>query len=163
MTSYQYNWNTIPHNCCVNQAVFLQLPSWTQTAKSMISTIHSNKIFPVLTFITVDQSFCLPCWLDFEVGHNLQLQHVEVPRPAGNFLWAHRQTMRTLQKELENTAMTWQRSVFFDLSCQTFWVLQRHLACGLNIFYFHLYLGKWSNLTNIFQMGGSTTNQLFFL
>ena len=79
----------------------------------MISTIHSNKIFPVLTFITVDQSFCLPCWLDFEVGHNLQLQHVEVPRPAGNFLWAHRQTMRTLQKELENSGFTWQRSVFF--------------------------------------------------
>ena len=27
-----------------------------------------------------------------------------------------------------------------------------------NICYFHPYLGKWSNLTNIFQMGGSTTN-----
>ena len=29
-----------------------------------------------------------------------------------------------------------------------------------NIFYLHPYLGKWSNLTNIFQMGGSTTNQM---
>ena len=29
-----------------------------------------------------------------------------------------------------------------------------------NIFYFHLYLGKIPILTNIFQMGGSTTNQL---
>jgi len=28
-----------------------------------------------------------------------------------------------------------------------------------NIFYFHPYLGKISGLTNIFQMGGSTTNQ----
>ena len=28
------------------------------------------------------------------------------------------------------------------------------------MFYFHPYLGKISNLTNIFQMGGSTTNQL---
>ena len=28
--------------------------------------------------------------------------------------------------------------------------------------YFHPYLGKWSNLTNIFRNGGSTTNQLFF-
>ena len=27
-----------------------------------------------------------------------------------------------------------------------------------NIFYFHPYLGKISNLTNIFEMGGSTTN-----
>ena len=28
------------------------------------------------------------------------------------------------------------------------------------IFYFHPYLGKISNLTNIFHMGGSTTNQM---
>ena len=28
-------------------------------------------------------------------------------------------------------------------------------------FYFHPYLGKIPNLTNIFQMGGSTTNQLW--
>ncbi len=27
------------------------------------------------------------------------------------------------------------------------------------MFYFHPYLGKIPNLTNIFQMGGSTTNQ----
>ena len=27
-----------------------------------------------------------------------------------------------------------------------------------DIYYFHPYLGKMSNLTNIFQMGGSTTN-----
>ena len=31
-----------------------------------------------------------------------------------------------------------------------------------NIFYFHPYLGKISNLTNILQMGGSTTNQFWF-
>ena len=29
-----------------------------------------------------------------------------------------------------------------------------------NIFYFHTYLGKIPSLTNIFQMGGSTTNQM---
>ena len=34
---------------------------------------------------------------------------------------------------------------------------------GLNIFYFHPYLGKWSKLTNIFQMGGSTTNQFWYV
>ena len=31
-----------------------------------------------------------------------------------------------------------------------------------NIFYFHPYLGKVSNLTNIFQMDGSTTNELWY-
>ena len=31
------------------------------------------------------------------------------------------------------------------------------------IFFFHPYLGKISNLTNIFQMGGSTTNQMILL
>ena len=32
-----------------------------------------------------------------------------------------------------------------------------------DIFYFHPYLGKIPILTNIFQMGGSTTNQLRFM
>ena len=32
-----------------------------------------------------------------------------------------------------------------------------------NMFYFHPYLGKISNLANIFQMGGSTTNQTITL
>ena len=30
------------------------------------------------------------------------------------------------------------------------------------MFYFNLYLGKIPILTNIFQLGGSTTNQFFF-
>ena len=30
---------------------------------------------------------------------------------------------------------------------------QQKLRGGFNFFYFHPYLGKWSNLTNIFQMG----------
>ncbi len=37
----------------------------------------------------------------------------------------------------------------------SFWVVVS------SIFYFHLYLGKWSNLTNIFQMGWN--HQLVFL
>ena len=36
----------------------------------------------------------------------------------------------------------------------------RYIAGVSNIFYFHPYLGKMSNLTNIFQMGGSTTNKI---
>ena len=31
-----------------------------------------------------------------------------------------------------------------------------------NVCYFHPYLVKWSNFTNIFQLGGSTTNSFFF-
>jgi len=117
--------------------------------------------------------------------------------------------MRTLQKELENSGFTWQRSVFFghrfkiwviipgiqttsaikaakigyehlismasknlrlrnlrnEVIClaKPFGCFKRHLACGLNICLFSSLFGKLSNLTNIFQMGGSTTNQLFFL
>ena len=44
---------------------------------------------------------------------------------------------------------------FFSGILQVFWVVV------LNIFYFHPYLGKWSNLTNIFQMGWN--HQLVFL
>ena len=42
------------------------------------------------------------------------------------------------------------RMVFLTLD---FWRCEKNWVVVSNIFYFHPYLGKWSNLTNIFQMG----------
>ena len=51
----------------------------------------------------------------------------------------------------------------YSLDNYRFVVAQTQLGGGnSNMFYFHPYLGKISKLTNIFQMGGSTTNQMTF-
>ena len=37
--------------------------------------------------------------------------------------------------------------------CSFHWTTKKNVEVVSTIFYFHPYLGKWSNLTNIFQMG----------
>ncbi len=55
----------------------------------------------------------------------------------------------------------WRESFTMRYSIYSILHFKHYLLGGSNsyIFYFHPYLGKISNLTNIFQMGDSTTNQ----
>ena len=64
--------------------------------------------------------------------------------PGGNMIWVS----------------PFDTNIWYWVEVEFTWKI--YLAGGnLNIFYFHPYLGKWSNLTNIFQVGWN--HQLVFL
>ena len=85
----------------------------------------------------------------FKISHSWSL------KPPGlnwnsTFVWQE-------DSPMEKTPMFTDGERFFNWRCEEESWIVRHFFCNWlvvsNIFYFHPYLGKWTNLTNIFQMG----------
>ena len=78
-------------------------------------------------------------WMLRLVVTSLPLKAIFFVFPHTNFLAAHWNC--------------WPVSVFWVFFRKVVMMKQLEVAVVLNIFYFHPYLGRWSNLTNIFQRG----------
>ena len=80
-------------------------------------------------------------------------------------LWLSKQVLARLKQTFPAAQITLEHRARggCDLECLGAWSqsIQGYLVGGFNFFYFHPYLGKWSNLTNIFQMGWNHQLDIF--
>ncbi len=98
------------------------------------------------------------------IAGNMKLSrrlHQDLPCGSSHKTSLHLQQVRVLGNSSSVGAGHFPAQALFFFWTTEVREMDKCLGGGFNFFYVHPYLGKIPILTNIFQMGGSTTNQVF--